>query len=146
MKNIINRFICIIFFSIFMIMTASHNGFSQSSNSDDLDPFLILIETTPRGWISLTCKDGCRFVRISYNPRKNRPQGIDNTGMCSDIREMNISNGEFANYFFTITVKDEELYLEGLEGTSWSELTINCPEGNCFQYIDQNGLVVKAEQ
>ena len=146
MKSISNRFFLSIYLFAFLAILTPQNSSSQSPENNKLDAFLLLVEATPDGNIKVTCKKGCGFIWISYEPRKNSPQGIDQRGMSPDISEMKTSEDSFATFYFTVTLKDEGLYLEGLEGTSWSELTINCPEGNCYQYIDQNGLVEKEDK
>ena len=124
----------------FVLMNgAATLAFSQAKIEAPLSGFLILVETTENG-LKLTCQEGCAWGELSFSLNGYRRQAVDQYGMSSLKREEPEKNDRLSNFLFTVKKTKEGLNFEGKEGTAWSELSFKCPDKNCYQYIDKEGM------
>lgn len=116
--------------------------FSQAKLETPLSGFLILVETTENG-LKLTCQEGCAWGELSFSLNAYRRQAVNQYGMTSLKKDQPEKNDGLSNFLFTVKKTKEGLNLEGKEGTAWSELSFKCPDNNCYQHIDQEGMATR---
>ena len=115
---------------------------AQTESASEASKFLLLIENTKDG-IKLTSRKGCAFKELSFTLKKGQTQEIDQFGMRDANDEVKISKDDnLASFRFKITKKNDgtalEVALEGIEGTTWKELSFSIPDST--QLIDENGM------
>lgn len=137
MKNLRQK----VFFGIALLMILMTGAFSSAFSKSDKSEqakFIILVEKTKDG-IKLSGVQGCAFKELSFSLKENTPQAIDQFGMSSLKRDKPEKDSSLANFLFTIKKTMEGFSLEGLEGTTWKELSFSC-SGTCRQFIDETGV------
>ena len=115
---------------------------AQAESALEASNFLLIIENTKNG-IKLTSRQGCAFTELSFSLKKGQTQEIDQFGMRDANDEVKISKDDnLASFRFKITKKNDgtalEVALEGIEGTTWKELSFSIPYSS--QLIDENGM------
>ncbi len=118
---------------------ASSSTFSESDKPEHTK-FMILVEKTIDG-VKLSCVKGCAFKVLIFRLEDNIPQAIDQFGMSSLKRDKPERDSNLANFLFIIKKAKEGFSLEGLEGTTWKELSFSCSE-TCHQIIKDTGLTL----
>ena len=131
-----------IFLILAAIVSFGINVNAHKTSTLETSKFLILIENTEDG-IKLTGKQGCAFEELTFSLKKGQTQEIDQFGMRDkdeNVREAKDEN--LASFCFKITKMNGgsflEVVLEGIEGTTWKELSFGIPSGS--QLIDENGM------
>jgi|SRR5665647_173501 len=119
--------------SVFLMIGAYNSVFSQTETTPELTKFLILVETTADG-IKLTGQQGCIFKELTFTLKTGNSQAIDQFGMTSK------EGSKGSSFLFTIKKTKDGLSFEGLKGTAFKKLSFSCPESNCHQAIDQQGM------
>lgn len=124
---------------IVAFISATDDLFAQDEKTNKLAKFLILVETTNDG-IKLTAERGCAFKQLSFSFYKHENEAIGPCGMTS-LNE--VQRCDSAAFLFVVNKTKEGLIFEGVNGTAWKKLSFSCPDGKCYQYIDQNGMTNK---
>lgn len=123
---------------LMIFMTGSLSSVFSKSEETEKTKFLILLEKTKDG-IKLSGVQGCAFKELSFSLKDYNSQAIDQFGMSSLKRDKPEKDNNLANFLFTIKKTKEGFSLEGIEGSTWKNLSFNC-SGTCRQFIDQNGM------
>lgn len=115
---------------------------SQKTAEPKISNFTILVET-PENGIKLTCKEGCAFKELFFSSIPFKAQAVNQFGTTKVGDEVEFKDDKIADFLFVVEKSSSGLTFKGLRGTAWTELSFSCPDGNCSQWIDQNGTVVK---
>ncbi len=137
-RNVKNM-IGILLFAILLLGT-SDRLFSQTVS--DLEEFLIRLEKTDKG-IRLTGREGCAFKGLDFTLRDSVRRSVDQYGKVTLVRfsTKGIPKEGLADFQISLMQTEEGLYLEGIRGTAWEELSLTYPEDANYHFIDQNGIV-----
>jgi hypothetical protein len=122
-----------------LIFSGSLTTFAQTSETPRETPFLIQVETTEDG-VKLTGVAGCAFINLAFTLRPGRAQAVNQYGMTTIDEHISPSSEKLANFLFTISRTRDGLSFEGIQGTAWKKLSFSCPDTECRQLIDQNGM------
>ena len=115
---------------------------AQTESASKASNFLLLIENTNDG-IKLTSKKGCAFKELSLTLKKGESREINQFGVRGEKAKVRLDDEtNFASFRFKITKKNDgtglEVALEGIEGTTWKELSFSIPKSG--KLIDENGI------
>ena len=124
-----------------VIIGGSSISWAQTKVENQSSKFLILIETTKEG-LKLTAEEGCAWKELSFSLKQDKPQGIDQFGMTS-FDKIATQDNKLSSFLFVIRKTKDGVSLEGKNGTAWTNLTFNCPSGQCYQYVDFSGMTAK---
>jgi len=122
----------------FLFVFISSTLSAQEQLPEDYKDFKILIERTGNG-IKLTNIQGGAWIQLSFNIDNNKPQAIDEYGMTRLDKVSPKKDSNLTDYLFTITKTKDVLFLKGIEGTLWKELTFTLSK-NQSQSINQYGM------
>ncbi len=111
---------------------------AQSETETKLAPFLILVESTDNG-LKFTCPKGCGWTDLSFTLYEGESQGVNQEGMANMIsNQLNQENG-LADFHFEVKKDDKNIYLKGMKGTAWLNLSFMSGDGKFHQYFDEYG-------
>ena len=124
--------------SLFILAVVVFWGINVNAQTTYESKFLLLIENTENG-IKITSSKGCAFKELTFSLREGQTQEIDQYGMrkADEIRKV---DNNLASFRMTIKKEKDVIYLEGIEGTVFSELSFLCLIGK-NQLINQNGML-----
>lgn len=142
MKNLNLNFTITLTAAILFFSASSCSAVRQSKDEFPESKFLILVETTDEG-IKLSCEKGCAWKDLSFTLKPFQPQDIDQYGMSSLGEQNTTTKKNLADFHFTIKKTSDGIRLEGMNGTTWENLSFNCASTGCHQYIDQSGMISK---
>ena len=129
-------------FLIIVLMWSSITTAQEISNTE-LKDFQIVIDqfNVDSNKINLICNEGCAWKTLSFSLSElNIIQKVDEYGMVnSDEESKKSDNNELSEFLFTIRKTDNGVYLQGLEGTAWKDLSFNINK-NRSQAVDQYGM------
>lgn len=106
--------------------------------SDDLKSFKVILEKTDKG-IKMQSVEGSAWINLSFTLKNDQPQAVDEYGMANIEDNYSVKDSLLADYLFTVTKTEKEIILEGMKGTTWSNLSFTLAQ-NQQQAIDQNGM------
>ena len=115
---------------------------AQTESALEASKFLIVVENTKDG-IKLTSRKGCAFKELFFSLKVGQTQEIDQFGMRNPNDKVSeVKDDNLASFRFRITKMESDfplaVSLEGIEGTSWKELSFCIPKSS--QLIDENGM------
>lgn len=108
---------------------------AQDNRSSDLKPFKIILEKTENG-IALKSLMGCAWNSLSFSIGYDEIQAIDEYGLTKLTDASPAKDSTVAHFLFTITKTNDGIILNGIEGTTWTELSFTLLQ-NEKQAIDQ---------
>lgn len=130
------------YLAAFLMLTAGGNKLIAQTNEKKINKpkFSVFINATA-GAISLTCTEGCNWKELSFNTiDNNKIYIIDQSGLRTITKNTAKATAKKSKWLFSMSRIAEQLTLEGLKGTSWKKLTLKCPNDNCTESVDQNGI------
>lgn len=96
---------------------------AQHSNSPDLVEFELSIKDTGKR-VELNSQRGSAWLMLSFNPVHQQIYLINNTGVKQlENSAEPLGDQDESAYLFTITQKKNQVYLTGIKGTAWKELS-----------------------
>lgn len=132
----------LVYLAIIAIIIGGSASFVPKAESDKIQDFLLIIETTDKEVI-LSCEEGCAWNELSFGASANSgPQGINQYGMARPAGYEVKEYPELPDFLFTIERTENRISLGGINGTAWKSLSFSCPSGKCNQAVDQNGMVI----
>jgi bla regulator protein BlaR1 len=123
-------------------LVTSYAPFSKATKVNQSTKFLILVETI-NGGLKLTGQEGCAWKELTFIIKQDSLQAIDQYGMTTLNGENPKEDKDLSNFLFIIEKTKEGISLLGKRGTAWSNLSFSCLKGQCYQYIDFNGMTEK---
>lgn len=113
-------------------------GMNVNAQTKQESNFLLLIENADNE-IKITSSKGTAFTQLTFSLKDDQTQEIDQFGMRRQNDKIR-KNDNLASFRIRIKRTKETIYLEGIEGTNFTELSFSCPIGS-KQLIDQNGML-----
>jgi hypothetical protein len=137
MNNDTNLKALTVSFMLIFFFTTISSGCLAQSEKDEIKDFKIIIEKTDAG-LKMKSSEGSAWIDLAFSLNKYKPQAIDEYGMTAldDVRDRKDKN--LADFLFTVTIKDNTIALEGIDGTAWKTLEFNLDKNN-KQAINQFG-------
>jgi len=111
---------------------------AQEEKAVSLKNFKVILEKTKDG-IKMQSLEGSAWIDLVFNTKNNKPQAIDEYGMTELGKVSANKNINLADFLFTITKSENEIILNGIEGTAWTALSFSIKEKE-RQVIDQFGM------
>lgn len=101
--------------------------------------FEILIERN-NDQLILTNINGCGWKELKFDISFNKAQAIDEYGLTKLNKNALKKDPNLADFLFTILKIENGIYLKGLEGTAWIELSFTLDKFG-KQIINHRGMV-----
>jgi hypothetical protein len=120
------------------ILTAGTESIAQEEKSTDLKDFKLVVEKTENGF-KMKSVEGSAWIDLTFSINNYRPQAIDEYGMTELGKISSEKDPNLTDFLFTITKTDNGIVLNGIEGTSWTDLSFSLKK-NGKQAIDQFGM------
>lgn len=123
-----------------LILGFCTSSLAQSEAEIKLVPFLINVESTENG-LKFTCPKGCAWTTLSFSLKTGEIQAVNQEGMTNEIsNHVNEDNG-LADFHFEVSKDDRNIYLKGLKGTAWLDLSFTSGSGKNSQYFNEFGTL-----
>lgn len=119
-------------------MTFGSESIAQEQTLTNLKKFKITIERNKNG-LKLQSSKGSAWIVLSFSLVNNEPQAIDEYGMTKLGKVSTNKDPKLADYLFTITKTDDRIFLTGLKGTAWKELSLSLGNNDKL-WINQFGM------
>lgn len=120
-------------FLFLLFVGLQNNVQAQSNNKKKVSDFEISIEHSAGGVFTLLCNKGCAWKKLSFrdgNPEK--VYHISEFGMDEETKN--------SHFNFSIQSRKEEIILNSIEGTAWTNLAFSLPKAKRTQIIDGYGM------
>ena len=123
---------------VVFLLAVNSNLMAQEEKTVSLKNFKVILEKTKDG-IKMQSLEGSAWIDLVFNTKNNKPQAIDEYGMTELGKVSANKNINLADFLFTITKSENEIILNGIEGTAWTALSFSIKEKE-RQVIDQFGM------
>ncbi len=109
-----------------------------AADNEKESSFILLFESTDNG-IKIEGVKGCEFTELNFTLGDGEITEIDMYGMLNNSHAERVSDDQ-SSFRIAIERREGVIYLKGLRGTNFLELSFSCPVGS-KQLIDQNGML-----
>lgn len=124
---------CLVFFCALLSLNVGLAAVNEKESS-----FILLFESIENG-IRIEGVKGCEFTELNFTLGDGEIIEIDRYGMLNSSNEERLSDDQ-SSFRIAIEQRGELIYLKGLRGINFLELSFSCPIGR-KQLIDQNGML-----
>ena len=113
-----------------------------ANNNSNLKNFEFQISRINQG-LRLESMIGSNWKELELNLPNNQPQLINKSGLVKSNNNGGIKNSQ--DFLISIQKTEKEIFLKGLSGTGWVELSFTLSE-NGRQKVNQNGMITSKEE
>ena len=113
-----------------------------ANNNSNLKNFEFRISRINHG-LRLESMIGSNWKELELNLPNNQPQLINKSGLVKSNNIGGIKNSQ--DFLISIQKTEKEIFLKGLSGTGWVELSFTLSE-NGRQKVNQNGMITSKEE
>ena len=129
-----------LYFFTLIVFVFGLNSCSQAKSQSEIKDFFFQIESVDNQ-LKLTSKTGCGWAELNLHIAPDDKIYLDEYGAMYTLEDRDFETSNAAKFLIAMTITDDRIQLEGLEGTTWENLSFDCPDQNCFKAVTQKGLI-----